>query len=136
MSCTGLHGANRLASTSLLEGLVWGAPRRPVDRRPDRARGTRFAPSMFTRDPRLARPGRRAERGPRPHPAGLDDDPQHDVELRRHREDGRAPRPRRGRHPRPREAPLALLPRDEDLAGDRRPDPRRPREPRSSRRPR
>ena len=50
---TGLHGANRLASNSLLEGLVFGAPRRA------------------TRCDRLAD----AERAPLPELAGLESRP-------------------------------------------------------------
>lgn len=46
ISCTGLHGANRLASTSLLEGLVWG----------DRA--GRFITQTLSDNPILSLPGR------------------------------------------------------------------------------
>ena len=85
-----------------------------------RERGERLS-----RDPGLGVARRRAERGPRAPAAGLGDDPQHDVELRRHRAHDGAARARRGRPARPREAHPALLPGDADLEGDRRPLPRR-----------
>lgn len=46
ISCTGLHGANRLASTSLLEGLVWGD------------RSARHIANRLERNTGLVHPGR------------------------------------------------------------------------------
>jgi L-aspartate oxidase len=55
-SCTGVHGANRLASTSLLEGLVWGY--HAAVSIADRLRsGRAFPPSVFRSIPDWQSPG-------------------------------------------------------------------------------
>ena len=55
-SCTGVHGANRLASTSLLEGLVWGdAAARSIAER--LRAGRAFPPKVFKAIPDWQSPG-------------------------------------------------------------------------------
>jgi L-aspartate oxidase len=55
-SCTGLHGANRLASTSLLEGLVWGTHAARSIAARLRKRQT-FPPAVFRAIPDWKSPG-------------------------------------------------------------------------------
>lgn len=57
VSCTGLHGANRLASTSLLEGLVWGWKAGAACLRDVEAAGSDDLEPVFARIPPWSSPG-------------------------------------------------------------------------------
>ncbi len=61
ISCTGVHGANRLASTSLLEGLVWGDR---AARQIESAIGTQPAQTEFDKVPSWDESGLVAETDP------------------------------------------------------------------------
>ena len=119
VSCTGVHGANRLASTSLLEGLLWGW-------RAGRAAAREAERLAVASAPARAALGARARaRGPGADRAGLDGHPPHDVELRRAAALGAAARPRR---PDPRRAAgrdRELLPPRHDVGRSRGPAQRR-----------
>ena len=106
VSCTGLHGANRLASTSLLEGLVWGhRSARHIAAELRSHNGLRFddIPAVAADGPRGAGPG--AGR------AGHGLDQAHHVELRRPGAHHAAPGARHPGPAQPRGRDRALLPR-------------------------
>ena len=125
VACTGVHGANRLASTSLLEGLVLGHAGRPGHRGPLR----RLAAVQGLRDPPLAPPDGGGADRPGPDQPGLADHPLDDVELRRHHPDPPPPGAGQGRPRLPPPPHRAVLPVGPRRAGHRRPAPRHPRRP-------
>ena len=91
-ACTGVHGANRLASVSLLEGLFFGHAA-------GKDAAENLAPVLDCPEeehPRLGVPCPRGGVRSRPDPAGHAQHPVHDVELRRHHPQQETPGARPG----------------------------------------